>query len=254
MKWLLGLVITALILFGSVASASAGTRVALLIANSAYERKLVDPASDVALLQTAFKTAGFDLVDTVLDLGRDGMIQALRSFQPEAAKADIAVIYYSGYAMHWADENYLIPVDAKLARVGDIEDEAISLDRVLETLDEAKTLKLVLLDACRENPFLLHMKHAPTGLDSVLQCLVPVEAKTPDALVVLAGHGRAVAVVGDGRVSPFADALARRLIEPGVALRRALDNVRNDVLAATGQRQEPFAFDSSADGRIFLGK
>ncbi len=154
--------------------------------------------------------------------------------------------------MHWADENYLIPVDAKLARVGDIEDEAISLDRVLETLDEAKALKLVLLDACRENRVLAAHEACSDGPG--FRVAVPGSGrrqKRPMLWSSLRVTGRAVAVVGDGRVSPFADALARRLIEPGSLFAARSTTSGNDVLAATGQRQEPFAFDSSADGRIF---
>jgi peptidoglycan hydrolase-like protein with peptidoglycan-binding domain len=244
-----------LVLAGALVPASASTvRVALLIGNSAYERigALPNPPRDVALLKSAFERAGFESVETVVDADRKAMIRALRAFADKAANADVAVVYFSGHGLQMAGTNYLVPVDAALATDADVADEAVTLDRVLEAMEGARRLKFVILDACRDNPFLSTMTMRRTR--SVARGLSRVDPPTSETLIAFAARAGTVALDGDGENSPFATAVARRLVEPGVDVQFALRKVRDDVLAATGGQQEPFAYGSLGGNVLALAE
>ena len=145
-----------LLLFAvEAADAQAAKRVALLIGNEKYEAtsQLNNPANDVELMKASFEDAGFDDVKTVHDVDRAAMVRALRDFEDAASGAEVAIIYYSGHGMEMNGQNFLLPVDVSLKTDKDVEDEAIPLDRVQRSLEGATRLKLVILDACRNNPF-----------------------------------------------------------------------------------------------------
>jgi len=234
--------------------AYADKRVALVIGNSAYSSTaaLQNPANDVVLLARALRAADFDSVDTALDLDRKGMIAALRDFEEKATGADVAVVYYSGHGMEMAGQNYLIPVDATLATDRDVVDEAITLERVQLALEGVKRLRLVILDACRNNPFETSMKRI-NGFKSVTRGLSRVEPGT-NSLVAFAAKAGTVADDGSGRNSPYATALAKRLVEPGIDVQLAFRLVRDDVLDATNQKQEPFVYGSLGGTVLPLSK
>src|SRR5215510_9824476 len=141
--------------------AFAEKRIALVIGNSAYERvpQLQNPVQDATAMSQMFKTAGFDTVMLKLDLRASEMRRALRDFADEARYADIAIIYFAGHGLEIQGTNYLIPVDAVLERDIDAADEAVPLDRLLNAMEPARQLRLVILDACRDNPFAKSMKH-----------------------------------------------------------------------------------------------
>src|SRR5215470_16730541 len=147
-------------LLGAAPAAAQQKRVALIIGNSAYQNvaRLANPARDSAAIAKMFKDVGFNSVTIRQDLGVVDFKRALRDFADSAQDADVAVVYYAGHGIQVGDMNYMIPVDARLATEIDAQDEAISLDRILMTLQSAKRLRLVLLDACRDNPFLSRMK------------------------------------------------------------------------------------------------
>src|SRR5215470_11620513 len=140
--------------------AQAGKRVAFVLANSAYQNApgLANPVNDGALIATTLKDAGFDVVESRRDLSALETRRALRDFSDQARDADIAVVYYAGHGLEVDGSNYLVPVDAKLERDSDVYDEAFSLDRILLAVEPAKRLRLVILDACRDNPFDKTMK------------------------------------------------------------------------------------------------
>jgi uncharacterized caspase-like protein len=133
----------------------AAKRVALVLGNSAYQNvaRLPNPVNDGASIAATLKDAGFDVVDSRHDLLAAETRRALRDFADRARDADIAVVYYAGHGIEVDGTNYLIPVDARLERDTDVYDEAFSLDRVLLAIEPAKRLRLVILDACRDNPF-----------------------------------------------------------------------------------------------------
>ena len=139
--------------------AHAEKRVALVIGNGAYQHvaNLPNPPRDAIAIGDMFKAAGFDEVIVKTDLGNSEMRADLREFARKSVGADIAAVFYAGHGIEVGGRNYLVPVDAKVEYDTDVEDEAVDLDRVLQQLEPAKRLKLVILDACRDNPF-PHMK------------------------------------------------------------------------------------------------
>ena len=239
------LVILGILLCNSTDPARAEKRVALVIGVSAYRQvpQLPNPARDAEAMTALFKNAGFDVVESKRDLGIAELRRAVREFSETSRDADISVVYYAGHGIEVDGINYLVPADAKLASDFDIEDETISLDRVLKALDPAKRLKLVILDACRDNPFAKTMKRSVASR-AIGRGLAKIEPTMSDTLVAYAAKAGAVANDGDGQNSPFAIALMKHITEPGLDLRIAFGRVRDDVLKATGNRQEPFVYGS----------
>jgi caspase domain-containing protein len=225
--------------------AFAEKRVALVIGNAAYQNvaPLPNPVNDGATIAATLKAAGFDVVDSRHDLAAAETRRALRDFADVARDADIAVVYYAGHGMEVDGSNYLIPVDAKLERDTDVYDEAFSLDRVLLAIEPAKRLRLVILDACRDNPFTKKMKRTIASR-AVGQGLAKIEPTSPNMLIAYSAKAGSTAMDGDGNNSPFTLALAKHLTTPGLDVRRAFGFVRDDVLKSTSFRQEPFVYGS----------
>jgi formylglycine-generating enzyme required for sulfatase activity len=225
--------------------AFAERRIALVIGNSAYERvpQLPNPVNDATSMGEMFKRSGFDTVLLKLDVKASEMRRALRDFSDEARNADIAIIYFAGHGLEIQGTNYLVPTDAVLERDIDAYDEAVSLDRLLSVVEPARQLRLVILDACRDNPFSKSMKHAIVSR-SVERGLAKVEPISPNTLVAFAAKAGSTADDGDSRHSPFTSALVKYLPQPGLDLRRAFGYVRDDVMKVTHNRQEPFIYGS----------
>src|SRR6201997_2395663 len=225
--------------------AFAGKHVALILGNSAYQNvpPLANPVNDSALIAARLRTAGFDVVDSRHDLSALQTRRALRDFEDNARDADIAVVYYAGHGIEVDGTNYLIPVDAKLERDSDVYDEALSLDRVLVAVEPAKKLRLVILDACRDNPFARTMKRALASR-AISSGLAKVEPTSPNTLIAYSAKAGSTAQDGDGKNSPFTMALANHLTTPGLDVRKAFGFVRDDVLKSTSNRQEPFVYGS----------
>jgi uncharacterized caspase-like protein len=241
MRAFAAIVFAVLAFCASSQAALAEKRVALVVGNSAYENVvgLTNPAHDAAAISDMFKRAGFDVVDAKHDLKNAEMRRALREFTDKARDSDIAVIYYAGHGIEVNGVNYLVPVDAMLERDTDAYDEAISLDRILQAIEPAKRLHLVILDACRNNPFLKKMTRTVASR-SMDRGLIGIEPNGQNTLIAYAAKAGFTAMDGDGQNSPFALALLKHLTTPGLDLRRSLGLVRDDVLAATANKQEPY--------------
>jgi uncharacterized caspase-like protein len=237
--------LAALLLLAVCRPALAEKRVALVLGNGAYQNvpQLPNPVNDSATIAATLKDAGFDVVDSRHDLPALEMRRALRDFSDTARDADIAVIYYAGHGMEVDGTNYLIPVDAKLERDTDVYDEALSLDRILVAAEPAKQLRLVILDACRDNPFAKNMKKT-VALRSIGRGLAKIEPTSPNTLIAYSAKAGSTALDGDANNSPFTIALAKHLTTPGLDVRRAFGFVRDDVLKVTANRQEPFVYGS----------
>jgi uncharacterized caspase-like protein len=225
--------------------AFAEKRVALVLANSAYQNvaPLTNPVNDGTVMAATLKDAGFDVVDFRRNLPAAETRRALRDFADRARDADIAVVYYAGHGIEVDGANYLIPVDARLERDTDVYDEALSLDRTLIAIEPVRKLRLVVLDACRDNPFAKSMKRT-VALRAIGQGLAKVEPSSPNLLIAYSAKAGSTAADGDGKNSPFTIALSRHLTTPGLDVRRAFGFVRDDVLKSTGNRQEPFVYGS----------
>ncbi|HZE45348.1 MAG TPA: caspase family protein, partial [Xanthobacteraceae bacterium] len=225
--------------------AFAEKRVALVLGNSAYRNvaPLANPINDAAVMARTLQGAGFDVVDSRHDLPAAETRRALRDFADRARGADIAVVYYAGHGIEVEGANYLIPVDARLERDTDVFDEALSLDRILVAIEPAKKLRLVILDACRDNPFVKTMKRT-VATRAIGQGLAKVEPTSPNVLIAYSAKAGSTAADGDGTNSPFTIALSHHLTTPGLDVRRAFGFVRDEVLKTTGNRQEPFVYGS----------
>jgi hypothetical protein len=233
-------------------SASA-KRVALVIGNSTYQKvpTLRNPVSDATAIGALLKNAGFDVVEIRQNLANVELRRTLNNFYDSAKTADIAVVYYAGHGIEVDGSNYIIPVDAVLERDRDVYDEALSLDRILQSIEPARQLRLVLLDACRENPFSKSMRRsvAARGLS---RGLARVDPDTPNTLIAFAAKAGATADDGNGAHSPFTTSLLKHLTVPGLDLRKALGLVRDEVMSATANRQEPFVFGSLGGADVTL--
>lgn len=237
----------------AIGEARAEKRVALVIGNGAYQNasQLANPAKDANAIADLFRKAGFDVVETKLNLGNLDFKRVARDFTTAARDADIAVVYFAGHGIEVNGTNYLLPVDAKLVSDFDVEDEALSLDRVMRAIEPAKRLRLVILDACRDNPFVRTMQRS-VSTRNVTGGLAKVEPVSTDTLVAFATRPGSTADDGAGDNSPFAAALLKNLTVPGRDVRIALGHVRDDVMRSTGSRQEPFVAGSLGGALVAL--
>jgi WD40 repeat protein/uncharacterized caspase-like protein len=253
MKFFCLFVLSALALVVQPTGAFADQRMALVMGNSAYQRapKLANATNDANLLVETFKKAGFTVVDARNDLSAQDMRRTLRDFGAKARSADIAVVYYAGHGIEIDGNNYIVPVDAQLENDTDVYDETIGLDRILVAIEPAKRLRLVILDACRDNPFSKNMKRTMASR-AVARGLAKVEPSSPNTLVAFAAKAGLTALDGDGKNSPFATALAHHLATPGLDLRKAFGYVRDEVLQATTNKQEPFIYGSLGGDDVVL--
>ena len=221
-----------------------GQRVALVIGNSRYSNvaQLLNPKNDAEALGKALRAVGFNNVMLKTDLSREQLNAALQEFASLADKAEWAVIYYAGHGIEVGGNNYLVPVDAKFSSDRDVSFEAVTLDQALQSVEGASKLRLVILDACRDNPFVAKMKKS-SGTRSVGKGLGNIEPEGATLVAYAAKHGQ-TAEDGQSGNSPFATALIKQIQTPGQEINLVFRKVRDDVLAATGKRQEPFTYGS----------
>jgi caspase domain-containing protein len=239
------------------AARAAEKRVALVVGNSSYQTvpQLPNPSRDASSVAKMFRDAGFDTVETLLDVGNLEFKRAIRKFEAIADQADIAVVFYAGHGLEISGVNYLIPVDARLASDRDAEDEAIPLERLVSSADGAKRLRLIILDACRDNPYVRVMRRERKNMSAsrgVSAGLGKVEPTSTDTLIAYAAKAGSTAEDGDGQHSPFTTSVLKNLTVPGLDVRLAFGRVRDEVLKMTASRQEPFVYGSLGGGNIAL--
>jgi tetratricopeptide (TPR) repeat protein len=234
-----------------VAVAPSGRRIALVIGMSAYANvpPLRNPARDARSIADTFRRLGFAEVIEREDLSRAKLVETLRDFGDKAADADWAVVYYAGHGLEMNGENYLVPVDAKFARAEDVEDEAVTLKRVLSKAETAHKLRMVILDACRNNPF--RMASADGRSRAIGRGLSPVEPAR-GVLVAYAARDGTTADDGDSEHSPFTQALLAHLETPGLEINLMFRKVRDQVLARTNNAQEPFTYGSLPGEELYF--
>ncbi len=232
---------------------AADRRVALVIGNSGYRNapRLDNPVRDAKAVAEMFKAAGFDSVDLQLDLESLELKRAVRAFLLTAENSDIAVLYFAGHGIEVNNMNYVIPVDARLKTDFDAEDEGVALERIIRAVEPARRLRLVILDACRDNPFLNTMQRT-VGMRAITAGLGKVEPEASDTLVAFAARAGSVARDGERNHSPFTAALLKHLPTPGLDIRIAFGRVRDDVLKTTDGKQEPFVYGSLGGSTISL--
>ena len=234
-----------------IAPAQAEKRVALVIGNGGYEHvtRLPNPPNDAADVASTLQRLGFT-VQQMNDVGRNALRDALAEFSNAAMGADIAVVYYAGHGLEMDRQNYLIPVDAKLETDLRVRFEAVPLDDVLGALDGVKGIRIVMLDACRNNPFLASMK-ITTANRAISRGLSRVEPSV-GTLVSFSAKEGTEAADGTARHSPYTTALLANLDRPGVEINKLFRLVRDDVLAATSGAQEPYTYGSTSGRDLFF--
>ena len=236
----------------AVASPSEATeRVALVIGNSAYANvpALANPLNDASDIGDALDRLGFS-VTRIENADQAALRQSLQEFQRAASASDIAVVFYAGHGMEVDQRNFLVPVDARLVSDQDIEFEAVPLELVSRAVARASKLRLVVLDACRDNPFAVRMQRAG-ATRSIGRGLARVEPPG-ETLVAYAAKEGTVASDGAGRNSPYSAALLAHLEEPGLEVGLLFRKVRDAVVRATGGRQEPFVYGSLSSEGAYL--
>jgi tetratricopeptide (TPR) repeat protein len=227
-------------------------RVALVIGNAAYRGvpPLRNSGNDAEAVAAKLKAMGFTSVTLVLDASREELMGRLAAFSREAEAADWAVVYYAGHGMQVEGENWLIPVDATLRSDRDVKLQAISLDQVRASVEGAKKLRLVILDACRDNPFLAQIARSGGATRSIGRGLARIE---PGAtLIAFAAKENQVALDGDGANSPFTEELIKHMATPGLEIDRLFRRVAQAVLARTGNKQEPHVYGRLPDEDFFF--
>ncbi len=221
-------------------AASAEKNMALVIGNSAYRNaaKLATPVSDAEAVAQMFRDAGFESVDVALDADHDTFDNAVSDFKSKAAGADIAVVFFSGYSVGNGHIDDLLPVDAPLK--GDKpETGTIPVDRVVSTVQGSKKLGLVMLDACRDNPFSKGDHRQPADVE-------------PPVLIAYAMKAGGVCAEADAAHSLFTSAVLKTLTVPGLDIRLAFGRIRDDVMKASNARQQPFVYGSLGQGDYVL--
>ena len=241
----------------STVTASAERRVALVIGNSSYQNvaRLPNPIKDAEAIAQMFRKAGFEAVQLRTDLGYLDFRRTLRRFEDASAGADIAVVFYAGHGIELDGTNYMIPIDAKLAVDRDAKDEAIELGRLTEAVQSSKRLSLVILDACRDNPFLNAMQRQHQAVRSTTRgrgLIDPTGEMRRDMLIAYAAKEGSTANDGKGEHSPFTMAILHNLTEPGLDIRLAFGRIRDEVLKATNNQQEPYVYTSIGADSISL--
>ncbi|MET4261055.1 putative caspase-like protein [Bradyrhizobium sp. S3.12.5] len=226
-------------------------RVALVIGNGAYEKvpELANPTRDAVDIGRALERLDFK-VTQIKNANAQDMRKAVVEFGRSAEGADLAVVFYAGHGMEVAGENWLIPVSAELRSDTDIESEAISLRSVSLQVSKARKLGLVILDACRNNPFAAKMKRSISNR-AVARGLAPTEP-SDNVLIAYSARDGTTASDGDGRNSPFTASLLRHIETPGLEISFLFRRVRDDVMAATKREQQPFVYGSLSKEEIYL--
>jgi formylglycine-generating enzyme required for sulfatase activity len=231
--------------------AQAEKRVALVIGNGQYQHAnaLPNPPNDARAVAKALGEIGFEVVEGI-DLDHAGMQGRLRDFLDKVTSAKVALLFYAGHGLQVDGRNYLVPVDARLQSASDLNFGTVDLDRILASLDDPKRANIVILDACRDNP-LARSFAAKTRSGAVGAGLAAYTALGTGTLIAFATAPGKVAADGDGTNSPFTEHLVKHLRTPGLEVRQMLTRVRNDVAAATGERQIPWD-NSSLRGDVYL--
>ncbi len=223
---------------------------ALVIGNSRYAHlgTLPNPRRDAEAIAAKLRGYGIE-VDLALDTDRPGLVRALSAFQTRASGYDVNILFYAGHGLQVGGINYIVPVDmnAEGATVGAVKLNGVSLDDALDYLPAAT--RVVFLDACRDNPISRSLRSTRSGVGVGL---APVSSVS-GTLLSYATRDGSVAEDGTGNNSPYTTALLKHLdAEEDIAL--VLRRVRQEVLRATGQRQEPWEYGSLVGDQLVLSR
>ncbi len=238
--------VAAVVLFMcGLAQAQTDKKVALVIGNSLYanEAALTNPHNDAEDMAEVLSRIGFKVM-VKFDLDYNSLRNSLMEFTQLADQAEIAAVFYAGHGIEMSGTNYLIPIDARLDNESQIAFQALPLDLVLNSVNGASRLRIVFLDACRNNPFLKKIQsRLGTSRSALGRGLAPIEPNE-GTVVAFAAKDGTTASDGAERNSPFTKALLKHIVQPGLDVDFLLRHVRDDVLQETGGKQEPYKYGS----------
>ncbi|MBR0934472.1 caspase family protein [Bradyrhizobium jicamae] len=235
-------------------AAQADKRVAFVVGNGAYKNvtPLPNPTIDAGAMASALRNVGFDVVEGT-NLTRDKMTEKLLDFGKKAQGADIAVFYYAGHGIAIGGTNYLLPVDADIKSEMDVKlGAAINIDLTLDqTMSDAK-VKLVFLDACRDNPFAAKIRsNSSTRSVNVQTGLAEMKSGEGTLIAFATGPGQTALDGQEGTNSPFTRALVANITQPGVEIQQAMTKVRAQVNEETNKGQLPWGH-TNLIGSVYL--
>ena len=212
---------------------------ALVVGNGKYDHgpNLPTPGANAKAVAASLRRLGFTEVRERIDLTRDALDHELQRFADTAKDADWALVYYAGLGLAFDGSNYLLPVDVRLDRAEAAATEAVPLERTLEAVARAKQVRLVLLDACRANPFLERVQKR-----GLTRAAGPGVLAGPGKLPVLVGYASRCAEPAPPAAGPldaYTAALLQHLDTPGLDVPWLLERVKDSVLRQSGGRQEP---------------
>ncbi len=223
-------------------AAKAENRVALVIGNGAYRHApaLDNPARDARAVAASLDRLGFEVVKGI-DLDHRALVETVHAFARKVTGADVAAFYYAGHGIQADGRNYLVPVDADLGHEADLAFETLDVERVLAHAMRGAKVRLVLLDACRDNPLArsLASRVGPTRSAGIGRGLAKIE-NARGTLIAFATEPGNVAYDGAGDHSPFTEALLRHIETPGTEINVVMTRVRRDVFEETDKRQLPW--------------
>jgi hypothetical protein len=230
--------------------AAADRRVALVVGNSAYLNvpRLANPANDARLMADTLRSLGFTLIGggALLDLDKPRLEIAVQNFGNQLQGADVALFYYAGHGLQVRGANYLVPVGANPTKEADVDFQMLDAALVLRQMESAGTrLNLVILDACRNNPF------GGRGLRSAGSGLAQMRAPE-GTLISFATQPNNVAQDGVGSNSPYTKALTQTILQPGLGIFEVFNEVGLAVMQATGDAQQPWVSASPIRGNFYF--
>jgi hypothetical protein len=238
----------------SANAAKADRRVAFVVGNGAYKNvaQLPNPAIDAKAMAAVLRNVGFEVVEGT-NLTRDKMTEKLLDFGKKAQGADVAVFFYAGHGIAISGTNYLLPIDADIKSEMDVKlGAAINIDLTLDqTMSDAK-VKLVFLDACRDNPFAAKIKsNASTRSVSVQSGLAEMKSGEGTLIAFATGPGQTALDGQEGTNSPFTRALIAHITTPGIEIQQAMTEVRAQVNEETNKGQLPWGH-TNLIGSVYL--
>jgi len=230
-----------------LAPAALAERQALLIGNKNYKvSPLSNPINDVNGLKIQLAKLGFKIT-TRVNLNKEQMRKAVRDFRGHLRKGDMALVYYSGHGAQVAGQNYLLPIHHGIQEEFEVEDRAVSLNSILQSLaNSASSSNIVILDACRDNPFNKQFKSATRGL-------ARLEHQAQGTLVAFAASTGEVSNDGRGKYGTYTKHLIRHIATPNISLNEMFTRVRKAVVMETHRKQFPIVEDGLLE-TIFLTK
>jgi len=241
--------------------AETSRRVALVIGNGAYARvrPLPNPTNDARAMAKSLRDIGF-VVTEGTDLDRAAMQATIRDFLRDAARSQVAVVYYAGHGVQIDGRNYLVPVDIQFQAGNGMTDAMMDMDTIMAGLDDQVRTNILILDACRNNPMAPKLASAGPARDieagSGLAAPATLGAGSTlgaGTLIAFATAPGQVALDGEGANSPFSAALTRHIGTPGLEVQQMLTRVRAEVVAATKGKQVPWS-NSSLLGEVYLAE